>query len=180
MTKPSIYVGTYAAYNNGSLKGRWFDLEDYADRNEFYEAIQAFHSDPANDDSRTEPEDDPEFMFQDWEDIPAAYIGESWLDPDVWDKWVNLDDDERELLKTYLEEVYQSGDLEVAQDAYHGKFDSELDFAYAYWEESGMLVEIPSHLQNYIDYDAWLNDMKCSGAFEFVRNDGDVWVFRGD
>ena len=179
MTAPSIYVGTYNAYNNGSLKGRWFDLEDFADRDEFYDAIKAFHCDPANDDECTEPEDDPEFMFQDWEGIPASYIGESWLDPEVWDKWVNLDDDERELLTAYLEGA-DSGDLEAAQEAFYGKFDSELDFAYGYWEESGMLGEIPPHLQNYIDYATWLNDMKCCGAFVFTRHDGDVWVFRGD
>ncbi|MDO8250269.1 MAG: antirestriction protein ArdA [Rhodoferax sp.] len=27
-TKPRVYVGTYAKYNEGSIEGGWLDLED--------------------------------------------------------------------------------------------------------------------------------------------------------
>ena len=30
-----IYVGTYAKYNDGNLFGKWLDLEDYADRDDY-------------------------------------------------------------------------------------------------------------------------------------------------
>jgi len=49
-----IYVGTYAKYNAGSIKGAWLDLEDYSDRDAFLEACRELHKD----------EQDPEFMFQ--------------------------------------------------------------------------------------------------------------------
>ena len=34
-SSPKVYVGTYGKYNNDSLKGEWFDLEDYSDYDEF-------------------------------------------------------------------------------------------------------------------------------------------------
>ena len=30
-----VYVGTYRAYANGNLFGKWLDLEDYADHEDF-------------------------------------------------------------------------------------------------------------------------------------------------
>lgn len=64
-----IYVGTYAKYNGGSIFGEWLILSDYYDKEEFYEACRQLHAD----------ENDPEFMFQDHENIPEGLIGESWL-----------------------------------------------------------------------------------------------------
>ena len=53
MTTPSIYVGTYAKYNNGSIFGAWLDLTEYDDAEDFYKACAELHKD----------EQDPEFMF---------------------------------------------------------------------------------------------------------------------
>ncbi len=64
-----IYVGTYGKYNNGSLFGAWLDLSDYADKEEFYEACRELHKD----------EEDAEFIFQDYENIPENLISESWI-----------------------------------------------------------------------------------------------------
>ncbi|WP_260264062.1 antirestriction protein ArdA [Elizabethkingia ursingii] len=52
-----IYVGTYKKYNEGSLFGKWLSLSDYSDYDELLEAMKELHKD----------EDDPEFMFQDYE-----------------------------------------------------------------------------------------------------------------
>lgn len=64
-----VYVGTYGKYNAGSLFGKWLDLSDYSDKEEFYDACRELHKD----------EEDAEFMFQDWENVPENLIGESWL-----------------------------------------------------------------------------------------------------
>ena len=69
LSEASVYVGTYGKYNNGSLFGAWLDLSDYADKEEFYEACRELHKD----------EEDAEFMFQDWENVPEGLIGESWI-----------------------------------------------------------------------------------------------------
>ena len=39
------------------------------------------------------------------------------------------------------------------------------DVAYFYIDELGMLGEIPSHLQNYIDYEAYGRDLEIEGTF---------------
>ena len=57
---PSVYVGTWAKYNAGSIKGAWIALRDYSNYNEFMQACYDLHSD----------ERDPELMIQDTEDMP--------------------------------------------------------------------------------------------------------------
>ena len=69
LSEAKVYVGTYAKYNNGSLSGAWLDLSDYSDKEEFYEACRELHKD----------EEDAEYMFQDWENVPEGLIGESWI-----------------------------------------------------------------------------------------------------
>ena len=69
LSEARVYVGTYGKYNNGSLFGAWLDLSDYADKEEFYEACRELHKD----------EEDAEFMFQDYENIPENLISESWI-----------------------------------------------------------------------------------------------------
>jgi len=50
--QPRIYVGTYAKYNSGSIKGQWLNLKDYSDKDDFLAACRELHKD----------ESDPEFM----------------------------------------------------------------------------------------------------------------------
>ena len=73
--EPSIYVGTYEKYNNGSIAGKWLKLNDYDDLEGFYKACKELHND----------ESDPELMFQDFEYIPNSMIGESWLSDEFFD-----------------------------------------------------------------------------------------------
>lgn len=75
LSEARIYVGTYAKYNEGSIFGKWMDLLDYSGRKEFYDACRELHND----------EKDLELMFQDWENIPSALIGESWLAENIFE-----------------------------------------------------------------------------------------------
>ena len=75
LSEARIYVGTYAKYNEGSIFGKWMDLSDYSDIAEFYDTCRKLHGD----------ETDPELMFQDWENIPSALIGESWLVENIFE-----------------------------------------------------------------------------------------------
>ena len=53
-TAPSLYVGTYAKYNAGSIAGEWIDLTNFSDADEFLAHCAELHKD----------EEDPEFMFK--------------------------------------------------------------------------------------------------------------------
>jgi len=71
----AIYVGTYSKYNNGSLNGKWMSLDDYDDIEDFYGACRELHKD----------EEDPEIMFQDWENIPERMVSECSVEKEIWD-----------------------------------------------------------------------------------------------
>lgn len=160
-----VYVGTYAKYAAGNIAGKWLDLEDFTDAEEFNEACKALHADEA----------DPEFMFQDWEDIPEGMISESHIDPEVFD-WVQMDEDDKELLSVYRSEVDQAGTLEQAQEANNGRYSSAEDFAVSLFDELGELSKVPDFLRCHIDWAGVARDL--SADYVFADYNGDVWVFR--
>lgn len=132
--KPSVYVGTYRKYNEGSLKGKWLNLEDYADEDEFLKACFELHSD----------EEDPELMFQDYQGFPERFYSESNINPAVWE-WLELDEDDRELLEVYIDKVIGGSfpflkdelkSIDQARDAFMGKFDSEADWAQEFLDQT--------------------------------------------
>jgi antirestriction protein len=165
-----IYVGTYAKYNSGSIGGKWLDLEDYANAEYFLKACVELHKD----------ESDPELMFQDFEGFPRDYYSES-SNSDKLESvfaWLELNDDDRELLTVYLENVADpdsNADIEQARKAYLGHFNSPADWAADWLEQTGDLNQVPEHLRNYFDYEAYARD--AQGDVTFVRHNGDVWVF---
>lgn len=160
-----LYVGTYAKYNNGSIQGAWLDLEDYADKDSFLEACRDLHKD----------ESDPELMYQDFEGFPRALYSESSVSEKIWE-WLELSEDDRELLAVYQDNIASDGDIDQARESFMGKYSSPEDWAAEYLEETGALQEVPDSLRNYIDYEAYARDAGYNGM-SFIRHDGDVWVF---
>ncbi len=64
-----VYVGTYAKYNNGSIAGKWINLEQFDNYSEFVAECRKVHKD----------ERDPEFMIQDCENFPDGFSCLEWL-----------------------------------------------------------------------------------------------------
>jgi antirestriction protein len=165
-TVPRVYVGTYAKYNAGSIAGKWIDLEEFAgDKSGFLDKCKELHADEA----------DPELMFQDFEGFPRAFYGESGLDDGLFE-WLELDEDDRELLSVYQSAIGCDGDIDDAREAFQGRFDSEADFCESIAEETGAVAkDFPSWIS--IDWDATWN---CSLKYDYVseRHNGEVWIFR--
>ncbi len=154
----SIYVGTYAKYNNGSIAGAWVDLEQFSDRESFESHIKALHSD----------ESDPEFMFQDFEGFPDRFYSECSI-PDELFEFLALDDNEKNLLAAYIECTgIESATLSDAEDAFYGHYESDLDLAYDYVESTGMLGDCNETVSRYFDYEAFARDL----AYDFMSHDG--------
>ena len=147
-----IYVGTYAKYNDGSLFGKWLDLEDYIDSNEFYEACAKLHAD----------EDDPEMMFQDWEGIPDGMVSECSVDPKCWSLIEAYDEFGEDEVNAYCAcfGEWNESDFEAR---YRGEFSSWEDMAEVLLEETGQLNEIPESLRYYFDYEKYARDIRFSG-----------------
>jgi antirestriction protein len=147
-----IYVGTYEKYNNGSIQGKWLDLLDYPDKEDFLEACEEVHSD----------EEYPEFMFQDWEGIPSRFIGESWISEEVWDYLTSgIEDGVRE---AYMF-LFNKWDSEECEDLYEGEFSSWENFAEHIVEEEGLLEGMPEVIQSHFCCESYGRDLKLSGDY---------------
>ena len=170
LSEARIYVGTYAKYNDGSIEGKWFDLSDFSDKDEFYEACAELHAD----------EKDPEYMFQDWENIPDELIGESWLSDnffDIRDAMDDLSEDEQEAFLVWCNHGSHDLSTEDANDLissfrddFQGKYNDEEDYAYEIVEE---LYELPEFAKTYFDYEKFARDL-FMGDYWFE----DGFVFR--
>ena len=163
----AIYCGTYAKYNNGSIKGAWIDLTLVSDEEEFNEICSAIHED----------EEDAEFMFQDWQSIPARYISESGLDSEYFeykDKIEGMSETMAEAYEEYINEGGYNG--EEFEDMYQGQYESEEAFAEQLLDDCGTLNDIPQHLRYYFDYTAYARDLFIkdyfitSNGFVFIRH----------
>jgi antirestriction protein len=169
-----IYVGTYAKYNDGSLFGKWMDLSDYDDLEEFYKACLKLHQD----------EEDPELMFQDWEYIPDFLISECSLHKGTFpymEAISDMDEQQAEAFEIYCKHIVSWPDggkeineqLENFHESYQGYYGGPVknpetaavavEFAYQYVEDTGMISEVSPTVQRYFDYDAFARDLFMDG-----------------
>ena len=135
----SIYVGTYQKYNNGSIQGAWVDLTKFSNEDEFLDYCKELHKD----------EEDPELMYQDFEEFPKRYYSESYINSDLWE-WLALDDNEKDILEAYLECFGYDGTIEDAMKAYQGQYTNDIDFTMELLESCG---DIPQDLPSYVHID---------------------------
>ena len=152
MNRPSIYVGTYAKYNNGSLFGEWVDLTKYSNIDEFYDYCRKLHND----------EDDPELMFQDYENFPDGYITESYLNPAIFEVLEELDTNYYEDFCNFIAYFGKDATVEEFRDFYVGHYDSEEDFAYELVEQIAT-KDVPDFYLRYFDYKAYARDLFMDG-----------------
>ncbi|WP_158655766.1 antirestriction protein ArdA [Sphingobacterium sp. HMA12] len=150
-----VYVGTYGKYNDGSIFGEWLTLSDYADKDEFYDACRELHDD----------EEDPEFMFQDYENIPNGLIGECCISDSIFDVLEALEDMDETRKEAFLiwcnngHRKLSEGDISDLisdfDDDYIGEYKDEEDFAYEQVEQ----MDLPEFAKTYFDYEAFARDL---------------------
>ena len=153
--EPAVYVGTWEKYNNGYLAGAWLKLQDYKDAEEFYKKCKDLHSD----------EVDPEFMFQDIENMPLGFsknedVKEAYEQLEVIDS-IELD---AEIIKAGIECEIEP---EKIDECYAGSYASDIDFAVELADSCGF--EEPASWPNTcIDWERAARDL----MFDYVENDG--------
>ena len=175
MVHPSVYVGTYEKYNNGSLFGEWVDLTRFDTYADFMRYIRKLHKD----------ERDPEFMMQDFEGYPESLYYESGMSEktfnaikEYWDAFGG-DDVKRQAYEVYASWMGSDASVEDFEDRYYGTWDSESDYIDemiengaidpARWaEEEGTWV---------YDHDAMWRYLNTGGDAESARTDYGVAIF---
>ncbi|WP_343559589.1 antirestriction protein ArdA [Sphingobacterium sp.] len=165
----AVYVGTYGKYNDGSLFGKWLKLSDYSNVQEFYAACRELHKDEA----------DPEFMFQDYENIPEGLISECGISEQVFEvlqTLTEMESSEREPFMIWCNnDHYDLGKEDIDdlvnrfQDDYVGMYKDEEAFAYELIEERD---DIRDFAKQFFDYEAYANDLFCS---DYWYEDGHVF-----
>jgi antirestriction protein len=159
LSEARIYVGTYAKYNKGSLRGKWIDLSNCYDQDEFMEVCHELHQD----------EEDPELMFQDWENIPEELIDEGHLDDNFFELrdelekldgmnvsafWIWVENTGKDLTSS----VYQL--MKPFHSAFVGRYVNKEEFAR---EMVGMEHELSEFAERYFDYDKYADELFDEG-----------------
>lgn len=159
-----LYVGTYKKYNEGSLDGKWLDLDDYSNKDEFIEACLELHKD----------EEDPELMFQDYE-CDSEWERQLYSESSVPDEYWEI---KEELSRSHFnEEIYDAwikyncvsptvDNINQAEEEYVGDYKSDADFAES-WYDDTETTEIKNHpLYSYIDWEEVFNsEFDCNGVY---------------
>lgn len=168
-----VYVGTYSKYSNGSIFGKWLNLSAFSGKDEFLLACSEIHKD----------EKEPEFMFQDYKNIPDCLISESYISEKVFEilnSLSDLEDNEIDAFYAYLNlDIYDIYDIEKTdiddlicnfRIAYMGKYKSKEDFSYKIVDS---FYDLPKFAKTYFDYKAFSRDLFIS-KYQYVSG----FVFR--
>ena len=160
---PAVYCGTYGKYNSGSLAGMWIDLTTFFDYDDFIEFCYNLHAD----------EEDPELMFQDYENFPRELYSESCFDEDTFDTIIEYaNHSDRDAVDAFLS-YYSISELDKFEDVYVGKYVSEEDFAQCLIDECYDIERTMGSLSSYFNYVAFANDLFC---YDYFFDNG--YVFR--
>ncbi|MEG1539640.1 MAG: antirestriction protein ArdA [Muribaculaceae bacterium] len=161
LENPAVYVSTYSKYNNGSLSGRWIDLSTFDNYYDFVEYCYAIHKE----------EDDPELMFQSYENYPSQWYSECMLSEDTFDKIIQYSNaNNQEVINAYMS-CFGIDDFDDLEDKYCGAFDSTEDFARSLINEC--YCDLSDFCLNYFDYSSFAYDIFI-GDYSYV----DGYVFR--
>ena len=156
---PSVYVGTYAKYNDGSLCGLWIDLSTFDDYDDFINFCKAIHAD----------EEDPELMAQDYECFPREWYSEGFMSEEDFDHiheyWDMCEKHSVEAVNAFMD--WGGENLEHFEDCYMGEYDSEEDYARQLVDECYDLERLMGNLASYFDYAAFARELfMCDYYFD--------------
>ena len=160
---PALYVGTYHKYNCGSLYGMWVDLTSFLDYDDFMEFCYLLHID----------EEDPEFMYQDYENFPYKWYSEGFFDEDTFDKiaeYGNMDEEDRNMFDAFTDNYGEGYTIEDVRERFKGKWDSEEEFAEQLLDDC--YPNIPEFARRYFDIEQFARDLF---AYDYTFCDGYVF-----
>lgn len=160
---PRVYAACLASYNAGTLHGEWIDATD---PDELREGIGDMLADSPADDAE-------EWAFHNSEDFGEYSVGEH-DDIDILTEVGRCIEEHGEAFAAYAENIGDGADEAGFEEAYCGEWDSETDYAENFMDDC---YEVPAHLSNYIDYDAFARDLFC-GDYYSVDSPRGVYVFR--
>jgi antirestriction protein len=165
-TTPRIYVACLAAYNSGYLHGEWIDVNQ--------EAV-AIHDQIKEMLERSPMPGAEEWAIHDYEGFCGLRLSEYETIEKVAEMATMIQ--EHGQAWAAFAEYYgiEYATLDKFQEAYEGEWESEKDFAEHLASET---MEIPKHLEFYIDYDKLAGDLFINDYYSADSANCKVYVFR--
>ena len=164
---PAIYVACLASYNKGVLFGRWVSLEWCTDLEELEDAVQQI--------LKESPEPGAEeWAIHDSQGLPSFLQGEytSLSDLNDWAE-VTANVDDRDAYKLACENEGAILSEEGFSEVYYGHHSEPRHFAEAYYEQQGILRDLPTELAYAIDWErVWDSEFDCAGWSAHYANGG--------
>ena len=165
-TTPKIYVACLAAYNNGYLHGTW--IEANQDKEDIYSEIKDMLS-------KSPIPNAEEWAIHDYEGFCGLRLSESEDISTVAEMAAMIEEHGEAWAKFAEYEGIEYATLERFEEAYAGEWDSEEDFAE---NLAGETMEIPQHLEFYIDYEKLARDLFVNDYYSADGEGCKVYVFR--
>lgn len=163
---PSIWVGTYAAYNNGILHGAWIDCT--LGVNHIWDEISKI--------LKTCPEGGEEYGIFDTSALPN-FINEHSSDFENIAAWAEALEKHGEIIASLANDLgYEDIEsvLEFHENNYHGSAKDFEEFAGNLFDDV-YGHEIPEHLKSYIDYEAFARDLSYDYLTIWINDECHVW-----
>lgn len=164
---PSIWVGTWAAYNNGILHGAWIDCTLGADH----------INDEINKILETCPEQGEEWSIFDASALPNFINNEYYHDTDKIAAWAEALEEHGEIIASLAEELNIEDIeevLEYHENHYYQSHRNFLEFATELFDET-VAHDVPAHVLNYIDYEAFARDLSYDFFEIWIDGECHVW-----
>ena len=177
---PAVYVACLAAYNSGTLHGKWVDLSEVSelsfDEDGMVTALQQCIDLVLADSPEPGAE---EWAIHDSQGLPKVLMGEN---PELSDlaaftrQWeLACEDSDDDAFKSWCDHIGEVQTYEDFLESYRGSWDSEADFAQQFYEDQGLEL---GPLASYIDWDqVWYGQFSCDGWWSEYAGDGKYWVF---
>lgn len=164
-TTPKIYVACLAAYNSGYLHGQWIEV---GDKETVFEEIKAMLA-------KSPIPNAEEWAIHDYEGFYGLRLSE-YESIEAVVELAEMIKEHGEAWASYAGYVgIEYATKENFEEAYQGEWDSEEDFAENLAHET---MEIPKHLEFYIDYEKFARDLFINDYFSSEADNGGVYVFR--
>ena len=155
MEQMRVYIANLGKYNEGELVGAWFtppvDLDEVKERiglNDEYEEYTIHDYELPFEIDEYTPIEEINRLCNLAEELEGTPIGEV------------ASEIQHAFFSSFEEMVEHVDDI-----VYYPDCDDMSDVAYYLIEKTGTLGEIPTHLQNYIDYEAYGRDLEIEGSF---------------
>lgn len=175
LLSPLIWVGDWAAYNNGKLHGAWIDASEGIDH--VWDEINAILK------------SSPEPMAEEWgifdhQGFHGYHVSENpnleelcTVAELIWEHEAE-EEGKGKVVAELIQDYGIDGAKEMLEDNFIGRFDDKQDFIYQHVEDCCLLEGVSETVKNYFDYEGFCRDMELNGDILFIEvGYGNVYVF---